>query len=64
MNSGYSISLHRLIEEFGFEEIYVPDRNIAITNPGSTARWRLPASSFLRAAFRLSAEPNTATCRG
>ena len=33
MNSGYSISLHRLIEEFGFEEIYVPDRNIAITNP-------------------------------
>ena len=33
MNSGYSIPLCKLIEEFGFEEIYVPDRNIAITNP-------------------------------
>ncbi|MGI6167225.1 MAG: HPr(Ser) kinase/phosphatase [Eubacteriales bacterium] len=33
MNSGYSIPLRQLIEEFGFEEIYIPDRNIAITNP-------------------------------
>jgi HPr kinase/phosphorylase len=33
MDSGYSIPLSKLIEEFSFEEIYIPDRNIPITNP-------------------------------
>lgn len=33
MNSGYSIPLGKLIDEFGFEEVYVPNRNIIITNP-------------------------------
>lgn len=33
MNSGYSIPLGKLIDEFAFEEIYVPDRNVPITNP-------------------------------
>ena len=33
MNSGYSIPLGKLIDEFSFEEIYVADRNAPITNP-------------------------------
>lgn len=33
MNSGYSIPLSKLISEFSFEEIYVPDPNVPITNP-------------------------------
>ncbi len=33
MNSGYSIPLSKLIEEFALEEIYVPDRSTPITNP-------------------------------
>lgn len=33
MNSGYSIPLGKLIDEFSLEEIYLPDRNVSITNP-------------------------------
>ncbi len=33
MNSGYSIPLSKLIKEFSFEEIYVPEGEVKISNP-------------------------------
>ncbi len=33
MQEGYSIKLQKLIDEFGFEEVYVPSRDVEITNP-------------------------------
>ena len=33
MNDGYSIPLGKLIDEFSWEEIYVPSRDVKVTNP-------------------------------
>ena len=33
MNNGYSIPLGKLIDEFSWEEVYVPSRDVKVTNP-------------------------------
>lgn len=33
MNDGYSIPLGKLIDEFSWEEVYVPSRDVKVTNP-------------------------------
>ena len=33
MNDGYSIPLGKLIDEFSLEEVYVPSRDVKVTNP-------------------------------
>lgn len=45
MSIEYSIPLGKLIDEFGFEEIFVPDRNVPITNP-EVNRPGLPLAGF------------------
>ena len=42
----YSISLGKLIDEFSLEEIFVPDRQVLITNP-EVSRPGLALSGFL-----------------
>ncbi|MBQ9079452.1 MAG: HPr(Ser) kinase/phosphatase [Clostridia bacterium] len=45
-NTTYSIPLGKLIDEFAFEEIFVPDRNVPITNP-EVSRPGLALAGFL-----------------